>query len=239
LAQQPPMETRPDVAEQLLAQANESRRQAGVGMLQWDQSLASAALEHCRKMAAEGELAHRYGGEASVEGRAAAAGAHFSLIEENIGLSTSSTNLHQGWMNSPEHRQNLLNPSVDHIGIAVVRVRGVFYAAADFARMVPAIDRDHVEAAIGSLLRARALKIDENHREAREACPMDRGLPAATSGNQPQFVMRWQNSDLSKLPPALEARLKSHEFRRAAVGSCPATEAPAAFTVYRVAVLLY
>jgi hypothetical protein len=51
--------------------------------------------------------------------------------------------------------------------------------------------------------------------------------------------MRWQDSEMSHLPGALEERLSSGRYRQAAVGSCPARNAEGAFTVYRVAVLLY
>ena len=56
-------------SEQIVAMANQARAQAGVGRLQWDPALAAAALQHCLRMAAEGPIAHRYGGEADVTGR--------------------------------------------------------------------------------------------------------------------------------------------------------------------------
>jgi len=36
------------------------------------------------------------------------------------------------WMNSPEHRKNLLNPEWTRIGVGVARVGGVWYAAQEF-----------------------------------------------------------------------------------------------------------
>jgi hypothetical protein len=52
-------------------------------------------------------------------------------------------------------------------------------------------------------------------------------------------MIRWQNSDLSHLPQALEKELASGKYRKAAIGSCPAQDNGATFTSYRVAVLLY
>src|SRR5579862_6923282 len=73
-------------AEQVFVLANQARMQAGVGRLQWDPALAAAALKHCLRMAQEGPIAHRYGGEADLSARAAQAGAHFSVIEENVAI---------------------------------------------------------------------------------------------------------------------------------------------------------
>ncbi len=68
-------------AEQLLALANEARAAHGASPLRWDPALAAAARQHCLRMAAEGPISHRYGGEADVSERAGQAGAQFSLIE--------------------------------------------------------------------------------------------------------------------------------------------------------------
>ena len=82
-------------AEQIFALANQARAQAGVGRLQWDPALAAAALQHCQRMAAEGPIAHRYGGEPDLSGRAAQAGAHFSVIEENVAVGPSADAIHE------------------------------------------------------------------------------------------------------------------------------------------------
>jgi hypothetical protein len=68
---------------------------------------------------------------------------------------------------------------------------------------------------------------------------MDHGLPTLTGGDSPQFVMRWQGAELDRLPPSLVEHLASGRYRQAEVGSCPARDANGAFTVYRIAVLLY
>ncbi len=121
---------------QVFTLGNQARAQAGVPSLQWDPALAAAALQHCRRMAAEGPIAHRYGGEPDVAARAAQSGAHFSLIEENVAVAPTARTIHDGWMHSPGHRANMLNPAVDHVGIALVYTRGVLYAVADYSAAV-------------------------------------------------------------------------------------------------------
>ena len=58
-----------------------------------------------------------------------------------------------------------------------------------------------------------------------------------------RFLMRWQSADIAKLPPELEEALSSGQFTQAAVGACEPKgagyAAGAAFTAYRVAVLLF
>src|SRR5208283_6054918 len=107
-------------AWQLVTLANQARAAAGIRPLQWDPALAQAARQHCLRMAAEGPIGHRYGGEADVSERGGQAGAHFSLIEENVAFAPTPEEVHWGWMNSPHHRENILNPAVDHVGIALV-----------------------------------------------------------------------------------------------------------------------
>ncbi|HEX7730510.1 MAG TPA: CAP domain-containing protein [Terracidiphilus sp.] len=226
----------PGAAEQLLALANQARAQAGAGKLAWDAALAEAARLHCLRMAQEGPIAHRYNGEAGLADRAGKAGAHFSLIEENIAVGSSAADIHEGWMNSPGHRENLLNPRVDRVGIAVVEVRGALYAAADYGRGVEALTQTQVEAAFAALLRARGLMVESGTADARTVCMSEGKYQGNTP---PSFLMRWQNSDLTQLPPALVDRLASGRYRKAAVGSCETRNVDAGFTAYRVAVLMY
>jgi hypothetical protein len=226
--------------EQIFALANQARAQAGVGRLTWDSALAAAALNHCRRMASEGPIAHRYGGEPDLSERAAQAGAHFGLIEENVAIGPSGPAIHDEWMNSPGHRENLLSPDVDRVGIAVVSARGVLYAVADYSHAAPALAPAQVEQRVASLIRVSGVSIQGDPTLARAACATDSGMPRAPAGSpQPRFIMRWQDSDLDQLPQALAERLGSGNYRSAAIGSCPAQSVEGQFTAYRVAVLLY
>jgi hypothetical protein len=229
----------PAKAEQLFAMANATREQEGRGRLVWDQALADAAMKHCMRMVSEGPIAHRYGGEPDLTSRAGEAGAHFSLIEENIAVGPYPGSIHQGWLDSPGHRTNLLNPNIDRAGIAVVAARGVLFAVADYARAVPVLSPSQVEAHVGSMLRTHGISLIHDNTDARAACRLDKGLPSLAGGDTPAFVMRWQDANLDQLPPRLVESLASGRYRHAAVGSCPPRGAEGSFTVYRIAVLLY
>ena len=239
LAQQAQRATIQPEAWRLVVLANAARSQQGIKPLSWDASLAEAARQHCLRMAAEGPISHRYGSEPSVGDRAGQAGSHFSLIEENVAIGPSPAAIHDGWMNSPEHKKNLLNPEVDRVGVAVVASRGVLYAVADYERAVQVLTQVEVETRIAGLVHAYGINMRANAKMARAACAMDHGWPPSDSGPDPLFVMRWQDSDLSHLPQSLEKKLKSGEYRTASVGNCPAQAVDGSFTLYRLAVLLF
>ena len=226
-------------AWQLMQLANQTRATAGLGPLLWDPALATAARQHCQRMATEGQISHRYGGEPDLTARAGQAGAHFSLVEENIAVGAHPATIHQAWMNSPGHRANLLNPEINRVGIAVVADGEFLFAVADYARDVPVLSQIQVEATVGQQIRAHKIDLLSDPTGARRACDLNRGLPQSLAGPQPLFVMRWQDADISKLPEALLDRLSSGDYHRASVGSCPAKDLEGSFTLYRMAVLLY
>jgi hypothetical protein len=223
-------------AQRLFVLANQSRSAAGLQQLAWDPALADAAAKHCSRMAAEGSIAHRYEGEPDLTTRAGAADAHFSLIEENIAYASHPDTIHQGWLDSPEHRANLLNPAIDRVGIAVVVFGGIFFAVADYSRAVAVLSQTEVEANFAALLRARGLMVTRDTTDARTYCASSGKYQG---GDPPGFVVRWQNSDVTELPQQLLDELVVGRYRRAAVGSCAPRDVKGAFTVYRVAVLLY
>lgn len=226
-------------AAQLLALANRSRAEQGVAPLKWDAALARVARQHCLRMAAEGPIAHRYAGEPDVSERAGQAGAHFSLIEENVAVGPNPATIHDEWMHSPGHRANLLNPEVDRLGVAVVASRGTLYAVADYERDVPILTQNQVETTIVGLVQARGVAVLPDAETARAACATSKGLPISKSGPRVRFIMRWQDADLTQLPWALEYKLGTGQFHSATVGSCPPQGQQGSFTAYRLAVLLY
>lgn len=223
-------------AWQIVLLANQARAAAGAAPLRWDPALAAAARQHCLRMVAEGPIAHRYGGEPDVGQRAAQAGAHFSLIEENVAVAETPASIHSAWMRSRDHRANLLSPDVDRIGVAIVAGRQGLYAVADYERAVSVFTQAQVETAVAGLLRPSGVALLGDSTDARSLCADDRN---AITGKDPGFLMLWQGADLSRLPRQLVDRLASGQYRKAAVGSCPAQNLAGAFTAYRVAVLLY
>jgi Cysteine-rich secretory protein family len=164
----------------------------------------------------------------------AAAGLRFSLIAENIAEGPSANNLHQQWMNSPPHRANLLDPELNAVGIAVVQGAGILFAVEDFSAAVPALNLDAQELQVASLLSAHFLRLVSATDDARRTCDMDRGWV----GQKPLSVMRYETTDLSRLPDDVEQKLQGGRFRTAAVGACDAGSS-SGFTRFRIAILLF
>ncbi len=226
-------------AWRIVVLANRARAAAGAGPLKWDPALAAAARQHCLRMAAEGPISHRYRGEAEPAARAARAGAHFSLLEENVALGPDPATIHEQWMHSRGHRSNLLNPQVDRVGVAVVAGRDGLYAVADYARNVPLLTQPQVEARVAEMVQRSGMAVQPGASAAREACRTDEGMPDSESTARTRFVMRWQDAELSRLPSELTDEMASGRFHRAEVASCPPQGQQGWFTAYRIAVVLY
>jgi len=221
-------------AWRLFTLANQARAAAGVRTLQWDPALAEAALKHALRMSLEGSVAHRFMGESDTEGRASEADAHFTLMEENLAATPDFAQIHQSWLDSAGDRSKLLNPEVDSAGMAVVWLRGMFYAVADYAHAAPVLSQAQVEAAVASLLQAKGLPVAQEHTDSRTICA---GRPWVSI--KPSAVAIIQDSDLTRLPEGLLALLAQGHYRKAAVGSCSARDFDGHPNQYRVAVLLY
>src|SRR5271163_4998597 len=88
---------------------NQARAEAGLKPVEWDANLAAAARTHAVLMSQQSEISHRYTGEADLPERAASAGAHLSLIAENIAAGPTPGQIHGAWMQSKVHHDNLMN----------------------------------------------------------------------------------------------------------------------------------
>ncbi len=229
-----PLSSKPSTEEKLLLDdANREREAAGIQPLKWDDALAAAARYHAQTMASQNLLLHQCLDEPPVDQRAAQAGAKFSMIAENIAVGPNPETIHNGWMHSAGHRKNILNPDITAVGVATVRTSGGLFAVQDFSRPVEALSLEQQEGRVISLLKSNGLQIVDVSEDARKTCKRDLGLEGAPA----LFVMRFEVTDLNKLPDGLLQKVKSRAYRKAAVGACRA-RANASFTQYRIAVLL-
>jgi hypothetical protein len=228
------------VAEQyLLAAANQERSALGLPLLHRDPQLARAAAEHAREMAVRRTISHQFAGEAELSARAAGTGLRFSVVSENVGEAPSAIKIHDMWMRSTHHRDNLLDPAVDAAGISVIARGGELYAVEDFAKTVRAVSLAEQESAIATLVgRTGGMALDQSPgmlSAARQTCAMSTGYAGA---RKPLFVMRFTSDSLGVLPDQLKTRIASGHFHEAAVGAC-VDPTKSSFTSYNIAVLLY
>jgi hypothetical protein len=237
LAQQVATGTQISVAEQYLFNAaNTERAQRGLKPLRWETALYAAAAFHADAMAVHGTISHQFAGEPELSSRGARAGAHFSLISENVAMAPTAVEIHDMWMKSQHHRDNLLDKQVDHIAIRVVRRGGELYAVEDFQRSVASLSLADQEQAIANLVQQIArIDVLPATEESRRTCSMDTGYDGQ---RKPWFVMRFTAGSLDRLPDALHDRLVSGKYSQAQVAACRANNTQN-FTAYNIAVLLY
>jgi uncharacterized protein YkwD len=123
---------------QLLDLANQALAEAGLAPLQIDEGLMRAARKHSALMASQKQLSHDLPGEPGLPQRLAATSTlQFSAEGENVGVGPSVSELHRGFMRSPHHRDNLLNPDYNVAGFAVVRNGNMIYVTEDFGHGLP------------------------------------------------------------------------------------------------------
>ncbi len=230
----------PNVAEQLLlSEANKDRVAHNLNTLKRDAMLSQAALYHAFQMADHADISHGFPGEPDLSQRGASAGVHFSLITENVAEAQDPTIIHDLWMHSTGHRANLLDPSVNVVGIAVVTRNQEVFAVEDFASTVESMSLDDQELAVAALLNTSGLAIGnsdgQNVLNARQTCAMSTGYVGL---RQPWYIMRYTASRLDQLPTQIKTRLTSGKYRQAVIGACPPSDT-GAFTSYSIAILLY
>ncbi|NNF37890.1 MAG: CAP domain-containing protein [Gemmatimonadetes bacterium] len=98
---------------------NRLRSDRGLGALRPNTQLAAAAQGHARDLAEHGMRGHRGSDGSMPVERATRAGYRWTLVGENVaGGYSSPASVIGGWMASPPHRENLLQPGFREAGIA-------------------------------------------------------------------------------------------------------------------------
>ena len=124
LVKLPFRETSPSIREDLeikmLQLVNEERAKQGLAPLKPDPELTEVARAHSRDMFARGYFAHISPEGQSPFDRMKEAHVLFTTAGENLALAHSLSIAHNGLMNSPGHRANILNPSFGRVGIGIL-----------------------------------------------------------------------------------------------------------------------
>ena len=222
-------------AGQLMQATNQDRAQHGLEPLRWDPALARAAQAHADQMVRHGELSHQYDGEPELVERAGQNGAHFSTVAENIAVASSPQAVESEWMRSPPHRHNILDPHLTTVGIGLVRQGDNLWAVEDFSAAVDQMGSTQIEQKIEQLVAERGIRLVTTSPAAEQTCALEHG----SVGPRPNFIMRWEGSDLNRLPDVLEEKISTGRYRTAQVGACRSGNEGGGFTTYRLAVLLF
>lgn len=111
---------RPELEAQMLRMVNAERAQRGLNPLQPDPELTQVARAHSRDMFARGYFSHLAPDGADPFDRMRRANVRFLVAGENLALARTLPVAHQGLMQSPGHRANLLRPQFGRVGIGVL-----------------------------------------------------------------------------------------------------------------------
>lgn len=215
---------------------NGDRERHGVAPLKWNRGLERSAAAHLQWMVRARELMHRYPGEAPLQERARRAGVAFSEVAENLAAGFNPGSVEVGWMHSAGHRRNILDPGLTAVGLATEWHQGRLYVVEDFAHQIEARGPEQVERRVSELLREQGIDPDGPHAAAEAACNSQSGFPG---GPRVRLVIRFETSNLNRLPGQVVAAMDRGHYSRAGVGACAPKRAQPGFTTFRVAILLY
>ncbi|HEV7372627.1 CAP domain-containing protein [Arenibaculum sp.] len=123
---------------------NERRREHDLAPLRFDEALNAAAQAHSEDMLARGYYAHESPeGETVMDRYLSAGGSTARAVAENIARCDGCPPppgrpdvafLTEGWMDSPGHRRNILDPGMDRFGFGIVAGEDAgLYATQTFA----------------------------------------------------------------------------------------------------------
>ncbi|SFD57674.1 Uncharacterized conserved protein YkwD, contains CAP (CSP/antigen 5/PR1) domain [Actinopolyspora alba] len=105
-------------AERMLRLTNEARGLAGCPDLRLNETLNDAAQRHSAQMARQDYLGHRSADGADHINRAKRAGYPSVYVGENVAAGNADVaKTFRQWMNSPQHRENILNCSFTELGV--------------------------------------------------------------------------------------------------------------------------
>jgi uncharacterized protein YkwD len=218
--------------QQLLALANQSRREAGDHPLTLDSGLVQAARIHARAMLSAHQLSHQFAGEPTLPQRLAATTTlQLDQAGENVALDYDAEHGHQHLMLSPPHRANLLNPAFNVVGLGVMRSGDRLYIVEDFGHALPTYSpdqmKDGIAAAVnqfrhrsgeGELPRHDGLNADE------AACTMAEADKLRTAAvrklAERATVITYTSLHPESLPDGSERAISSPNLRTFSVGAC-------------------
>jgi uncharacterized protein YkwD len=141
----PPAATSEEAEHRLLANLNRDRAAAALPTLLWDDRVAVVARGHSEEMRRTHAVAHISPATGSAADRVRAAKIKTGVVLENVARAYGVNEAHDGLMNSPGHRANLMSGVATHVGIGVlfgeeISGRREMFITQVFTRVPPKID---------------------------------------------------------------------------------------------------
>jgi len=235
--------------QEILSLLNQERTRRGLKPLQLEPQLVTVARRHSQLMAERSALSHQFSGEPDLNARLTPTGIHFDVSGENVAVNTTAAGAHKGLMGSPPHRENILNPRYNVIGIGVVRTGQQVWVTQDFVGRLPNISAADAEVQIAhqfnslrTSARSRALPVIANPRLRDLACQMARydSISPARAGALPNVaqVVTFTVANLAQMPTYLQ-NMKTTPASGFSVGACFAASSTYSVPVYWIIVATY
>jgi uncharacterized protein YkwD len=213
-------------AHELLRFVNQARAQAGLEALVLDETLSRAAQAHGREMLERGQLSHQFPGEADLLVRLGQSGTHFNRAGENVAFDYSVQHVHQALMASDSHRRNLLDPSFNAVGIAVVWTRCQMYVVQDFAHQLPTYEAGQAEDLIAEKVatlrtQTRLPRLNRlKNPNLSGACSSGKARPNRAALASARYVLSYTNAEPQALPPSAGNVIGNGQMKDFSVGAC-------------------
>ncbi|HEY8375050.1 MAG TPA: CAP domain-containing protein [Nannocystis sp.] len=201
------------IARANFAALNDTRARQGLPLLQWDNQAAAIARGHSEDMAKSGFVGHHSPTTGDVDARFRRAGLKSAVIRENVARGYGPWAIHQGLMQSPGHRVNILATDVTHVGIGVVLAppetdakdapRPVFLTQNFYAKLGG-------DAPVANMPEALRQRVDQIRREKRLR-PM--AWDGALSEAAQAFAEGIASGDENRAQKQYDARIDKLRFR--------------------------
>lgn len=111
----------PEAEQRMLALVNQERVKQGLRPLQFDDQLRDVARAHSMEMFELGYFAHNSPVTGTPFDRMRKAGIRFVVAGENLAYAPNIQIAHEGLINSPGHRANILRAEFGKVGIGVIK----------------------------------------------------------------------------------------------------------------------
>lgn len=169
---------------------------------------------------------------------------------ENVAFDRDLDQAHQNLMTSPAHRENLLNPQYNVVGLAVTSSGDRLYVVEDFGhslRTYPVGQAENMVASAVERERVRLRRSPLRRLQAgslrNQACSMatqDQLNPKAVQGvSLPRYVLTYTSLEPQMLPSGAEVPLGQNSLHSFALGACYAQTPTYPNGAYFTAVAFY
>ncbi|NIO49379.1 MAG: hypothetical protein GTN73_08115 [Candidatus Aminicenantes bacterium] len=141
----------PTIELDLFNLVNLEREKLGIAPVRYSPPLSFLARKHSQDMALRGDISHLSTSGETYSERLVDAGFYFIKNGENVAFSQTFIPefIHKGFMDGPGHRETVLDPDFDELGIGVVfkKDKG-YYVTQDFVQALAAKGRIEAEAEV-------------------------------------------------------------------------------------------